>query len=152
MSKPCILIIDDEGDFVTVLSKRLQRLGYAILTATDGDEGIRFARTKRPDIIILDLFMPGLDGYEVSKLLDADEKTRQIPIVILTSADAERFRKKSLDWGADAFVRKRVLEFGTYLRSGGAGNDVPIGRKDDLDSDELHGVIQRLLASGTPSP
>lgn len=144
-----ILIIDDDEEFVTLLTKRLERLGYAVSAATGGDKGIDIARTERPDAIILDLYMPGIDGYEVSKLLDADEKTRDIPIVVLTSAEAERFRKKSLDWGADAFVTKRMLEFGSYLRAETAGEDVPVGRKDEFDPTVLQQVLEKVLGGAT---
>jgi len=152
MSAPRLLIIDDEQDFLTTATMRLRaEFGYAVLAANDPDEGIRRAKAERPDLILLDLAMPKIDGYEVMKLLHADEATRDIPIIVLTSHGAERFRKKSLDWGADAFVAKDALELSTYLRRGKSAQDIPLARKDILDYRILDQVIQKVLTGDASS-
>ncbi|MEI8349083.1 MAG: response regulator [Candidatus Omnitrophota bacterium] len=83
MSK--ILIIDDEQDFVTVLSGRLKANNYQVITAHDGLEGLTYATTEHPDLIILDILMPGMSGFEVLKNLKRDPKTRRIPVLMLSA-------------------------------------------------------------------
>src|SRR5438309_650524 len=85
MSKPRILIIEDERGLTEVLSYNLQREGYETIVAHDGQEGLRKAQTLLPDLILLDLMLPVLGGLEVCRELRAGERTRDIPIVMLTA-------------------------------------------------------------------
>jgi CheY-like chemotaxis protein len=146
MEKTRVLVIDDDASFARLVGMGLARAGFQVIEETDPYQGVACARSERPDVIILDLYMPKLDGYEVSKLLDADEATRDIPLVILTSAEAEQHRRISRQWGADAFVRKRSLELSRFLAEGSAADSVPVARKDTLDIEELRRAIEKVLA------
>ena len=88
MSKQTILIIEDERALVEVLTYNLRKEGFEVHSSTDGQDGLRRAQTTLPDLIILDLMLPGLNGLEVCRELRAGERTREIPIIIL-SAKAE---------------------------------------------------------------
>lgn len=81
-----ILIIDDEKDLVAMLTFRLEANNFQVMSASDGPSGIEKAKGEKPDLIILDLMMPGIDGYTVAKRLKADSLTADIPIIILTAA------------------------------------------------------------------
>ena len=145
MNMPKILVIDDDDDFLTLVEMRLKTFGYETLTSDDPEKGIALAQSEQPDLILLDLYMPGMDGYEVSKFLLADGRTKHIPIIILSSAEAMRFSKKSLDWGADAFVQKNAVELSKYLQQGEYGQDIPMARKDELEFSLLNRVIKKVL-------
>lgn len=80
-----ILIIDDEPEFIEVMRMRLAASGYHVVTATGGAEGLRMARSAQPDLILLDVVMPGMDGGDVSQALQADPRLRAVPVVHLTS-------------------------------------------------------------------
>src|SRR5436309_4171483 len=89
MARPRILIIEDERGLTDVLAYNLQREGYDILIAHDGQEGLRKAQMHLPDVILLDLMLPGLDGLEVCRELRAGERTKQVPILMLTAKAEE---------------------------------------------------------------
>jgi DNA-binding response OmpR family regulator len=101
-----ILVVDDEADLVSVLSFGLQVEGFAVISAADGEEGLRRAREERPDLIVLDLMLPKLDGYQVCRTLKFDERYRGIPILILSARSGEADRRLALEMGADAFLTK----------------------------------------------
>ncbi len=84
MHKKKILIADDEPDVLTLLGERLVKAGYDVIKASSGDEAIQLATKKMPDLIILDIAMPGLDGSEAATILHKDPKTKNIPILFLT--------------------------------------------------------------------
>jgi DNA-binding response OmpR family regulator len=94
MSKK-ILIIDDEQDFVDTVSFGLQANGFEVSCALDGPSGIEKSKTDNPDLIILDLMMPAMDGYEVAKKLKADDTTSKIPIIMLTAAVSPDLSQKA---------------------------------------------------------
>src|SRR5882672_1010274 len=89
MARPRILIIEDERGLTDVLAYNLQREGYDTIVAHDGQEGLRKAQMQLPDIDLLDLMLPGLDGLEVCRELRAGERTRQLPILMLTAKAEE---------------------------------------------------------------
>jgi CheY-like chemotaxis protein len=89
MQKNKILIIDDERDIVDTLSLMLKARDYLVSSALDGQEGLEKAKNERPNLILLDIMMPGIDGYNVCMKLKSDRETRNIPVVIV-SAKAER--------------------------------------------------------------
>ncbi|MBU0503528.1 MAG: response regulator [Candidatus Omnitrophota bacterium] len=97
MSKK-ILVVDDEQDIVSMLKMRLEASGYEILTASDGNAAYNTAKAENPDLIILDLMLPGMDGYQVCRLLKFDQKYKQIPIIMLTA----KGQQEDKDWGAKA--------------------------------------------------
>ena len=105
-SKTRILIVDDEADLVSVLRIGLEIEGFEVIAASDGEEGLRKAREDRPELVVLDLMLPKLDGYRVCRALKFDERYRNLPIVILSARSGEQDRRLAFDMGADAFVTK----------------------------------------------
>lgn len=101
-----ILVVDDDPDVVELVSYNLKRSGYAISTASDGAEAIKKARTLAPDLILLDVMMPELDGFEVCEILRRDSTTAAIPIMMLTALSSEMARMEGLGSGANAFLSK----------------------------------------------
>jgi two-component system phosphate regulon response regulator PhoB len=106
MARPRILIIEDERALTDVLAYNLQREGYETLVAHDGQEGLRKAQTLLPDLIILDLMLPVLNGLEVCRELRAGERTRTIPILMLTAKAEETDQVVGFSLGADDYVTK----------------------------------------------
>jgi CheY-like chemotaxis protein len=103
---PLILVIDDVEDNRNVYAELLGMLGFRVLTAADGPEGLAAARGEQPDVILLDLGMPGLDGWEVARRLRADPETKEISIVALTCETADESRARAFNAGVDAYLTK----------------------------------------------
>ena len=101
-----ILIVDDEKDLVEMISLRLSPLGYEISVAYDGAEGLAKAREIKPDLIILDLMLPKMDGYQVCRMLKFDINYKHIPIILLTARAGADDMKMGEEAGADAFISK----------------------------------------------
>jgi len=101
-----VLVIDDEPELVKLLDYNLTKAGYLVLSAKDGENGLGAARKHSPDAIILDVMMPGLDGWEVCKRLRTDPSTSAIPILMLTAKAEEGDRVLGLELGADDYVTK----------------------------------------------
>src|SRR3970282_537871 len=101
-----ILIIDDEQDILDLLSYNLKKEGFSILTAKDGISAKETARKTNPDLIILDLMLPGIDGLELCRMLKKDPKIALIPIIMLTAKGQETDKITGLETGADDYVTK----------------------------------------------
>ena len=101
-----ILVIDDEPELVKLLDYNLSKAGYLVLSARDGESGLAAARKHAPDAIILDVMMPGLDGWEVCKRLRQDPATSALPVLMLTAKADEGDRVLGLELGADDYVGK----------------------------------------------
>ena len=106
MARPRILFIEDERALTEVLSYNLQREGYETVVAHDGQEGLRKAQMHLPDVVLLDLMLPGLGGLEVCRELRAGERTRNVPIVMLTAKAEESDHVVGFSMGADDYVTK----------------------------------------------
>jgi two-component system phosphate regulon response regulator PhoB len=106
MAKQRILIIEDERALTKVLAYNLQREGYEVTVAHDGVEGLRRAQANPPDLVILDLMLPGMDGLDVCRELRAGEATRTIPILMLTAKAEETDQVVGFSLGADDYVTK----------------------------------------------
>ncbi len=106
MSKKLILAIDDEKDILKLLQYNLEREGHQVLCAKSGEEGLEIARVKKPDLILLDLMLPGMDGLEVCKLLRANKDTKNIPILMLTAKSSELDQILGLELGATDYITK----------------------------------------------
>ena len=103
---PKILVVDDEPDAVELIKFNLKGAGYDVLTAADGDEALKKARSLLPDLIVLDLMLPEVDGLEVCKILRRDQRVSTTPILMLTAKAAEIDRVLGLELGADDYVTK----------------------------------------------
>ncbi|MDD5132690.1 MAG: response regulator [bacterium] len=105
-TKKRILLVDDEVDIVTVIRMRLESSGYEVIVARDGKEALNTARSQHPDLIILDLMLPGMDGFHVARMLKYDTHYKDIPIIILTAKAGDDARKTGEQVGADAYMNK----------------------------------------------
>jgi two-component system alkaline phosphatase synthesis response regulator PhoP len=106
MSPKRILIVDDEPDLVETLRFPLEMEGYQVLVADNGEMGLNLARKERPDLIILDLMLPKLDGYKVCRLLKFDERFKEIPVLMVTAKTQEKDRLLGKETGADEYITK----------------------------------------------
>ena len=118
-----ILVVDDEEDISFSLSRRLSAVGFEVICAEDGAEGLRRAQTEGPDLIVLDLMLPKIDGYKVCRLLKFDERYKRIPIIMLTARSQDDDMALGREMGAEAYMTK------------------------PFDSGELLQKIQELLAA-----
>ncbi|MBI4414275.1 MAG: response regulator [candidate division NC10 bacterium] len=103
-----VLIIDDEAFILTVTRDILQASGFEVLTAKNGIEGIEQAQREHPDVIILDVMMSGIDGYETCRRLKKDEGTRDITVIMLTALENEKFNSKAFQAGAEWTITKSL--------------------------------------------
>jgi len=106
MANKKILIVDDEVDILRLVGARLKLLGFDVITAMDGKEGLDKARSEKPDLMILDLMLPHLDGYQVCKMLKLDETYKNIPIILFTAKASEEDKEVGVEAGADAYITK----------------------------------------------
>ena len=101
-----ILIVDDEPDLLAVLRFGLDVEGFEVLEASDGEQGLAMAREHTPDLMVLDLMLPRMDGYKVCRALKFDERYRRIPIFILSARSGDTDRQLAMDVGADQYITK----------------------------------------------
>ncbi|MCK4413907.1 MAG: response regulator [Candidatus Eisenbacteria sp.] len=106
MSRKRILVVDDEVYMLHILEFSLHMEGMEVISAASGQEALQKIAEEPPDLIILDVLMPEMDGYEVCRRLKQEESTRSIPIVFLTAKDSRKDRTFGLDLGADAYITK----------------------------------------------
>ncbi len=101
-----ILIVEDDPNSRMLARDLLQRFGYAIIEATDGKQGVELAKARKPDLILMDIMMPGMDGYTACYAIRTDEATREIPVVMLTGLGQELNMKLAKAMGASGYVTK----------------------------------------------
>jgi two-component system alkaline phosphatase synthesis response regulator PhoP len=122
-----ILIVDDDPGIVRLLRSYLEKAGLAVLTAADGPTALHAIRRERPDVVVLDLMLPGRDGWEITRLVRADEHLAGLPILILTARVEDQDKIVGLELGADDYVTKPfnpaevVARVRALLRRTGAG-------------------------------
>jgi two-component system phosphate regulon response regulator PhoB len=104
--KAKILVVDDEPDALELIGFNLKSAGFDVLTADDGEAALQLARTHQPDLVLLDLMLPEVDGLEVCKILRRDPATSAVPIIMVTAKAAEMDRVLGLELGADDYVTK----------------------------------------------
>jgi two-component system cell cycle response regulator DivK len=105
---PKILLVEDNEMNLDMLSRRLERRGYTVVTANDGRQGHLLAHSESPDIILMDISLPVMDGWEVTRLLKASEATRHIPIIALTAHALVSDRTKAFEVGCDDYDTKPI--------------------------------------------
>lgn len=101
-----VLVADDDDDVLELVAFRLGRAGYRTITARDGREALALAASERPDLSVLDVAMPEMDGLEVTRRLREGDETRAMPIILLTALSQERDVRAGIQAGADAYIRK----------------------------------------------
>ncbi|MCG6881504.1 MAG: response regulator transcription factor [Deltaproteobacteria bacterium] len=106
MAKERILVVDDEEDILELVNFNLAKEGYRVISTTTGERAVEMSRSERPDLIVLDLLLPGMDGLEVTKFLKQNQETQNIPIVMLTAKGEESDVVTGLELGADDYVTK----------------------------------------------
>jgi DNA-binding response OmpR family regulator len=106
MAKGKILVVDDEIYIVHILDFSLGMEGYEVLTALDGEQAVEKARAEHPDLIVLDIMMPKLDGYETCKILKAGDDTKSIPVILLSAKGRNVDQKIGFEVGADDYITK----------------------------------------------
>ena len=111
-----VLVVDDEPRNVTLLQDLLEARGYTVWTAADGEEGLALARDRVPDVVLLDVMMPRLNGFDVCRKLKAEQKTAMIPVLLVTALDARQDRIAGIDAGANDFITKPVDAADLILR------------------------------------
>jgi two-component system cell cycle response regulator DivK len=105
---PKVLLVEDNEMNRDMLSRRLTRLGFQVLMATDGEQGVEMARTQRPDLILMDMSLPVLDGWGATRQIKAEIDTRSIPLIALTAHAMAGDRDKALDAGCDDYDTKPI--------------------------------------------
>jgi two-component system phosphate regulon response regulator PhoB len=106
MKKGTILVIDDEKDLIELVRYNLEKEGFDVIAATDGQAGLEVVKKHRPDLVILDLMMPGVDGLQVCQRLRTDPRAGRIPVIMLTAKATEADRIVGLELGADDYITK----------------------------------------------
>ena len=147
-----VLVIDDEKDIVSLLRYHLEKAGFQCLEGMDGTVALRLVREHHPDLLILDLMLPGMDGLEICRHLRQDASTARLPILMLTAKAEEVDRIVGLEVGADDYVvkpvsqRELVARVRAILRRAQEPADVSIRRMGELEVDESrHSVtVQRV--------
>jgi len=105
---PKLLLVEDNEMNRDMLSRRLKRKGFDILIAVDGKEGVEMAQGQSPDLVLLDMSLPVMDGWEAARVMKADETTRGIPIIALTAHAMSGDREKAIEAGCDEYDTKPV--------------------------------------------
>ena len=143
-----VLVVEDEENLLEALRYNLQRGGYSVLTASDGETGVEMARKDSPDLVILDLMLPGLDGMDACRII---RRQSDVPILMLTAKTEETDKVVGLELGADDYVskpfgmRELMARVGALLRRAGtAGGSIPAGR---LRSGDLEVDLSRHIAT-----
>jgi two-component system, cell cycle response regulator DivK len=103
-----ILYVEDNEDNVYMLTRRLERAGFEVVVASDGEQGVAVARAERPDLILMDLSLPVVDGWEATRRLKSSEETRAIPVIALSAHAMPGDREKALEAGCDDYDPKPI--------------------------------------------
>lgn len=149
-ASPKVLIVEDEEPLLFTLAHNLKREGYAVVTASRGDDGLKLAREQKPDLILLDVMLPGIDGIQVCRMLRRDS---DVPIIMLTALGGEGDRVAGLDTGADDYIpkpfgmRELMARVRALLRRSGARAQPDAGATPVISGDlqvdrERHEVVR----------
>ena len=117
--KPRVLVVDDESDFIQLLKYNLENQGFDILTASDGVQALNAARRELPDVVLVDLMLPDIDGFSVCEILRSQPSTAKVPIIVVSALDGEYVRSRGIQAGVACCFKKPVdmKELGESIRS-----------------------------------
>lgn len=104
--KKKVLIAEDEPDLLQIVSVRIELGGYDVLKAEDGEEALQKIKDEKPDLVLLDMMLPKIDGFEICRMVKFDEATKAIPIIVLSALSEQKDREKAIECGADAYFIK----------------------------------------------
>ena len=131
-----ILVCDDERHIVRLIQVNLERQGYQVVTAYDGKEGLEKIRAEKPDLVVLDVMMPYMDGFEVLKNLRREPETEALPVIMLTAKAQDKDVFEGYHYGADMYLTKpfNPIELVTFVKrlGDGGGNDSGGPKRYDL--------------------
>ena len=155
MAKEKILVVDDEEDILELVRYNLAREGYQVIRATSGEKCLKEARSEKPDLIALDLMLPGIDGLEVTKILKSDSKTLHIPIIMLTAKGEEADIVTGLELGADDYITKPFSPRILIARVRAVIRRQKREETDDMSVIQVHDIVinpdkREILANGNP--
>ena len=154
MPKQTILVVDDEKDIQKLIQYNLEKEGYTVFLAGTGETGLEIAKARRPDFVILDLMLPGIDGLEVCRLIRSDKLTQSVPILMLTAKNSEIDQVVALEMGAADYIGKpfspkvllaRVKNIFRKEQPKGEGGNLIRSSEIEIDRD-----CQRLTVKGKP--
>jgi two-component system, OmpR family, alkaline phosphatase synthesis response regulator PhoP len=106
--KPRVLVVDDESDFIQLLKYNLENQGFDILTAGDGMEALNTARRELPDVVLVDLMLPDIDGFSVCEILRSQPSTSKVPIIVVSALDGDYVRTRGIQAGVACCFKKPV--------------------------------------------
>ncbi len=145
---PRILIVDDEPHIVQMLDINVHSHGYVSICATNGEQALKYAHTENPDVVLLDVMMPGMDGIEVCRRLKTDPQTKKIPVIMVSAKSEEHDRIAGLQGGADDYVTKPFNLQELFLRIGATLRQIDLLTEDaggvyhcgslTLDAEKFH--------------
>ena len=158
MAKESVLVVDDEEDILELVTYNLAKEGYQVSAASTGEEGLNLVRSRKPDLVVLDLMLPGTDGLEICRAIKADPKTNKTPVIMLTAKGEEADIVQGLELGADDYITKpfspRVLlaRVKAVLRRDGDGGRNPKTNQSEIV--EVHNFVihpgrHEVLVDGT---
>jgi len=148
-----ILVVDDVSDNRILLSLSLQDMGYRVLTACDGEEAVTIAMRALPDLILMDIAMPHLDGLEATRRIHDLAELRHVPVVGVTAFETSGFRKAAFDAGFDGYLTKpidfeRLKTLVDRLLSQRTTSEIAHGETTELDEEETTEISQRTYGNG----
>jgi two-component system phosphate regulon response regulator PhoB len=155
MAKPKILVVDDEEDILELLRFNLTKEGFAVVCAASGEEALKSALAQRPDLVLLDLLLPGMDGLEVARRLKKEDATKEIPIIMVTAKGEEADIVTGLEVGAEDYITKPfsrkvlIARVRAVLRrkASGPADDQEVVSVHDLT---IHPGRREVLVKGKP--
>jgi len=104
--RPVVLVAEDDPDILQLVAFRLERAGYEVIQATDGEEALRLVTERQPDLAVLDVMMPKVTGYDVTRQIRENQATTQIPVILLTARVQEADVARGFEAGADDYIKK----------------------------------------------
>jgi two-component system phosphate regulon response regulator PhoB len=143
MHKESILIIEDDRDIVELIEYNLQEQGYQTISALNGEDGVEIAKKQQPDLVILDIMLPVIDGFEVCKILKTESRTSGIPVIILSAKSQETDKVVGLELGADDYItkpfspRELIARIRAILRRGREHEFVGKIQRGDISIDSI---------------
>jgi len=156
MKREKIIVIEDEADILEVIEHNLSREGYAVFSATNGDRGLQMVKSEAPDLVLLDLMLPGMDGIEVCRKLKSNNTTKHIPIIMVTAKGEESDIVLGLGIGADDYVvkpfspKELVSRVKAVLRRGYLKDDEEARERVVHDKVSIDAVKYEVRIDGTP--
>ncbi len=149
-----VVVVEDEPDILEVLSYNLRREGFEVETSNDGEEGLKLIQQHRPDLVLLDLMLPNMDGLDICRTIKSDQNTGHIPVIMVTAKSAESDLVLGLGIGADDYVTKPfspkelVARVKAVLRRGRVDEQIDTKTRIDIDGLVLEADKHKVVLNG----